>query len=113
MEPNLFWIPFCDQTAITVVNLFNDLLQTQCFYLIMWALLKKVVPHQYSQVWCRHHIQAPVQQGYLYYILLNTILKPTAGEHAKVFTLTVKIMVTMTMIQDGGHGRFALSAASV
>ena len=39
---NCFLISFCDQTAMTVVNLFKHLLQTMCFYSSMLVLLKRV-----------------------------------------------------------------------
>ena len=42
IKPNVFWIRFCDQTAMTVAPLFVNLLITVCLYLSMWAWLKGV-----------------------------------------------------------------------
>ena len=37
---------FCDQTVMTVVNLFKNLLQTVCFYSSMLVILKRVVSNK-------------------------------------------------------------------
>ena len=41
-KPNVFWIPFRDQYAITVIPLFNHVGQVVCIYLSMCIRLKWV-----------------------------------------------------------------------
>ena len=42
IKPNVFRIPFRDQTSMTGMPLFKNMLQTVCLYLSMWVQLKWV-----------------------------------------------------------------------
>ena len=67
IKPNVFRIPFCDQTAMIATTLFEHVLQIVCLYLIMWVQLKWVGSNKMLEyVFCLMdiHVNANVRSYY-------------------------------------------------